>query len=112
MGRISAVDKVMWKWALMNGIAFEGSEEPIVLFITTNIPMRTIAAFRFYHENKYTFKKSLKGACHTEDQLYGLSGSPSSQCMIFSPGVALEAAEFGIDILLSSSTLYRSVASC
>ena len=47
MGRIWAVDEVILKCALMNGIAFEGSDEPIVLLTTTSIPIRTIAAFLF-----------------------------------------------------------------
>jgi hypothetical protein len=47
MGRISAVDEVMLKWALMNGSAFEGREEPSVLFTTTKIPIALIMIFLF-----------------------------------------------------------------
>lgn len=45
MGRTSADELVMWKCELMIGIAFEGSEEPIVLLTTTTMPMRTIQDF-------------------------------------------------------------------
>lgn len=47
MGRISAVDEVILKWALMNGVAFEGREEPNVLFSTTKMPITTIMIFLF-----------------------------------------------------------------
>ena len=59
MGRISAVDEVMWKCALMKGMALEGSEEPIVLLTTTSIPIKTIAAFRFCPESQQVFRTSL-----------------------------------------------------
>ena len=45
MGRISAVELVMWKYELIIGMAFEGSEEPIVLFMTTFMQIRTTQAF-------------------------------------------------------------------
>ncbi len=38
---------VIWKYALMIGIAFEGREEPIVLFTTTTIQTKTIKTFFF-----------------------------------------------------------------
>lgn len=38
----------MWKSALMNGIALEGSEDPMVLFTTTIIPTTTTHAFLPY----------------------------------------------------------------
>jgi hypothetical protein len=47
MGRILEASEVMWKCAAINGMAFEGREEPMVLLTTTTIPIATIAAFRF-----------------------------------------------------------------
>jgi hypothetical protein len=37
----------MWKSLLMKGMAFEGSEEPIVLLMTIVIPITTMKAFLF-----------------------------------------------------------------
>jgi hypothetical protein len=36
----------MWKYSLIIGIAFEGSEEPIVLLTTTSMPTATMLTFR------------------------------------------------------------------
>jgi hypothetical protein len=90
----------------MNGIAFEGRDEPIVEFITISMPIRTMEAFLFCtHKVEHTFKYERRENRPTDDQLYGFAGSPSSQCIIFfSAGVTLDAAEFGIDILLSSAS--------
>lgn len=48
MGRISAAEFVIWKYLLMSGMAFEGREEPIVLFTTMTIPTKTIKIFFLY----------------------------------------------------------------
>lgn len=46
IGKILTYEDVMPNVSSMYGIAFEGKEEPIVLFMTTSIPMATINTFR------------------------------------------------------------------
>jgi len=45
MGKTLAYDEVTLKYSLIIGIAFEGSEEPIVELITTTMPIQTRKAF-------------------------------------------------------------------
>lgn len=97
----------------MTGIAFEGREEPIVLLMTTNIPIITILTFLICEMSVIKVKRLFKKQRHTVDQLYGFSGSPSFQEMTFlSTGAMLDEDESGGENLLSaSSRLYLSVAS-
>jgi hypothetical protein len=48
IGRTSAYEDVIPKCLAMIGMAFEGREEPIVLLITTTIPIRTMPTFLPY----------------------------------------------------------------
>lgn len=104
----------MSKCSLIMGMAFEGSEEPIVLLMTTSMPTATMLTFRVYIKpiNQIFKEFQAAGRRHTVDQLYGFSGSPSFQDMIFRGRETLDVLEPGGETLLSfSSRSYLSVAS-
>jgi len=79
----------------MIGMALEGNDEPIVLFKTKIIPMKTMKTF------------------FLDDQLYGFSGSSWFQEIIFlHEGITLDEQEVVDEGLLSCSSIsYISLAS-